>query len=133
MGDKTSGSYFYVVDAIPVEERNRFCVVLNNEDLGFVDMRSTTAHIRWNSSNGIKDVENSHPKLTFHGGQVFCSMNDKISVYCGGLDQWVLTSSLGRSQGGSIRDFSIGGDRLFALHSEENMFDVWETPSVPHY
>ncbi|KAI3897932.1 hypothetical protein MKW92_009603 [Papaver armeniacum] len=111
MGDKTSGSYFYVVDAIPVEERNRFCVVLNNEDLGFVDMRSTTAHIRWNSSNGIKD----------------------ISVYCGGLDQWVLTSSLGRSQGGSIRDFSIGGDRLFALHSEENMFDVWETPSVPHY
>jgi hypothetical protein len=31
-------------------------------------------------------------------------------------------------QGGAICDFSIGGDRLFALHSEENVFDVWETP-----
>ncbi|XP_026430954.1 BTB/POZ domain-containing protein At2g24240-like [Papaver somniferum] len=40
MGEKTSGSYFYVVDAVPVEEQNCFCVVLNNEDLGFVDMRS---------------------------------------------------------------------------------------------
>ncbi|KAI3951446.1 hypothetical protein MKW92_017593 [Papaver armeniacum] len=58
-------------------------------------------------------------------------MDDEISVYYHGLDQWVLTSSLGRGQGGSIRDFSIGGDRLFALHGEENVFDVWETPSAP--
>ncbi|RWW71197.1 hypothetical protein BHE74_00021076 [Ensete ventricosum] len=35
------------------------------------------------------------------------------------------------SYGGSIYDFSIGGDRLYALHSEEKVFDVWETPPSP--
>ncbi|KAI8018093.1 BTB/POZ domain-containing protein [Camellia lanceoleosa] len=42
-----------------------------------------------------------------------------------------LRSSGGSSYGGSICDFSVGGDRLFALHSEENVFDIWETPPAP--
>ncbi|CAK8569129.1 unnamed protein product [Lathyrus sativus] len=53
----------------------------------------------------------------------------KKMVWC--WSEWVLTSRLRRSYGGSICDFSIGGDRLFALHSEENVFDIWETPTPP--
>ncbi|KAI3897931.1 hypothetical protein MKW92_009602 [Papaver armeniacum] len=120
-----------VVDAIPMEESNSVCVVTKNEDLGFLDLRSNRESVRWNSFRRMKDAKNHHSKLTLHGGQLFCSLYDNISVYFGGHDRWVLTSSLERSQGGSIRDFSIGGDRLFALHSEENAFDVWETPSAP--
>ena len=52
-----------------------------------------------------------------------------ISVFSG--PEHVLTSTLRRSYGGAICDFSIGGDRLFALHNEENVFDVWETPPPP--
>uniref|UniRef100_A0A3Q7J3F3 At2g24240-like C-terminal beta-propeller domain-containing protein n=1 Tax=Solanum lycopersicum TaxID=4081 RepID=A0A3Q7J3F3_SOLLC len=49
-----------------------------------------------------------------------------FSVNCG--SDWVPTSQLQRSHGGWIRDFSIGGDRLFALHRYKDIFDVWETP-----
>ncbi|KAI3863308.1 hypothetical protein MKX03_029284 [Papaver bracteatum] len=123
----------HVVDAIPMEESSSVCVVSDNEDLGFLDLRSVKGSVRWNSNpNRRGDVNNiHHPKLTIHGGQLFCSMKDSISVYSSGLNQWLLTNSLGRSEGGSIQDFSIGGDRLFALHGEENVFDVWETPSAP--
>ncbi|KAI3955771.1 hypothetical protein MKW98_006131 [Papaver atlanticum] len=119
-----------VVDAIPTNESYSICVVDEYENLDFVDLRNTGESIRWNSKSQ-RGIENKYPKLTFHGGQLFCSKDDKISVNSGGLDQWVLTSVLERSQGGSIRDFSIGGDRLFALHSDENVFGVWETPSAP--
>jgi hypothetical protein len=78
---------------------------------------------------GKMPEEPCYPKLALHGGQLFSSMNDCISVFCG--PEWVLTSRLRRSYGGSICDFSIGGDRLFALHSEENVFDIWETPTPP--
>ncbi|KAH0774395.1 hypothetical protein KY290_011532 [Solanum tuberosum] len=47
-------------------------------------------------------------------------------VYCG--SDWVPTSQLQQSHGGWIRDFSIGGDRLFALHWINDISDVWETP-----
>ncbi|KAI3883542.1 hypothetical protein MKX03_008361 [Papaver bracteatum] len=129
----TSRLIYDVVDAIPMDESYSICVVDVHENLGFIDLRSTNESVRWNSemvgygySMEIKD-----PKLTFHGGQLFCSMNNKISVYDVALDNWIMTSSLTRSRGGSVMDFSIGGDRLFALHSEENVFDVWETPSNP--
>ncbi|KAI3893085.1 hypothetical protein MKX03_035875 [Papaver bracteatum] len=127
MRDKT-GQECNTVDAIPMDKE--ICLVSNYEDLGFVDLRSTSGRVRW-SWKSERHADYKHPKLIFQGGQLFCSMNDKISVYSCGLDQWVLTSRIGRSEGGSIRDFSIGGDRLFALHSEENVFDVWETPSAP--
>ncbi|KAL1221315.1 BTB/POZ domain-containing protein [Cardamine amara subsp. amara] len=63
--------------------------------------------------------------LRMYGGSVRWSSRSKL------MKNWVLTSRLRRSYGGSICDFSIGGDRLFALHCEENVFDVWETPPPP--
>ncbi|KAI3955699.1 hypothetical protein MKW98_006059 [Papaver atlanticum] len=120
-----------------MEESNSICVVDKYDHLGFMDWRSTSGSIGWN----LKDNEESRnyvrpdyyyyyrkgPKLALHGGQIIYSRKDAISVFSG--PDWKLTSSFGRSPGGEIRDFSIGGDRLFVLHSEENMFEVWETPS----
>ncbi|KAA8522874.1 hypothetical protein F0562_009297 [Nyssa sinensis] len=120
-----------VRDAIAMEDTNSICVVNEYEDLGFMDMRKTVGSVRWSSRSrlmkGKMPDEPCYPKLALHEGQLFSSMNDSISVFCGA--DWVLTSRLRRSYGGSICDFSIGGDRLFALHSEENIFDIWETPS----
>ncbi|KAI3857062.1 hypothetical protein MKX03_015434 [Papaver bracteatum] len=115
-----------VQDGIAMEGSNSICLVDQYEKLGFMDIRSKYgACIRWNSERN--NFEASYPKLAFHGGQLFSCVNDRISMFCG--PDWFLTSSLGRScDGGAIRDFSIGGDRLFALHNEKNVFDVWETP-----
>ncbi|GAV83114.1 K_tetra domain-containing protein, partial [Cephalotus follicularis] len=122
-----------VRDAIAMEESNSICVVNEFEDLGFMDLRMQGWGIRWSSRSrlmkGKMPDETCYPKLALHEGQLFSSMNDCISVFCG--PDWVLTSRLRRSYGGSICDFSIGGDRLFALHSEENVFDIWETPPPP--
>ncbi|KAJ4950612.1 hypothetical protein NE237_027444 [Protea cynaroides] len=120
-----------VKDAIAMEDSRSICVVNEYEDLGFMDLRSTNGSVRWSSRSrlmkGKMSEEPCYPKLALHGGQLFSSMNDNISVFCG--PDWVLTSRLrSNSYGGSICDFSIGGDRLFALHSEENVFDIWETP-----
>ncbi|KAK3019731.1 hypothetical protein RJ639_004465 [Escallonia herrerae] len=122
-----------VRDAIAMEDTSSICVVNEYEDLGFMDLRSTGGSVRWSSRSrlmkGKMPDEPCYPKLALHEGQLFSSMNDSISVFCG--PDWVLTSRLRRSYGGSICDFSIGGDRLFALHSEENVFDIWETPPPP--
>ncbi|XP_042508514.1 BTB/POZ domain-containing protein At2g24240-like [Macadamia integrifolia] len=122
-----------VRDAIAMEDTSSICVVNEYEDLGFMDLRSTNGSVRWSSRSrlmkGKMTDEPCYPKLALHEGQLFSSMNDSISVFCG--HDWVLTSRLRRSEGGSICDFSIGGDRLFALHSEENVFDIWETPPPP--
>ncbi|KAF6171296.1 hypothetical protein GIB67_036964 [Kingdonia uniflora] len=119
-----------VRDAIAMEDTSSICVVNEYEDLGFMDLRSSIGSVRWSSRSrlmkGKMSDEPCYPKLALHGGQLFSSMNDSISVFCG--PDWVLTSRLRRSYGGSICDFSIGGERLFALHSEENVFDTWETP-----
>lgn len=122
-----------VRDAIAMEENASICVVNEYEDLGFMDLRSSVGSVRWCSRSrlmkGKMPEEPCYPKLALHEGQLFSSMNDSISVFSG--PDWVLTSRLRRSFGGSICDFSIGGDRLFALHSEENVFDIWETPPPP--
>ena len=47
---------------------------------------------------GKMPEEPCYPKLALHGGQLFSSMNDCISVFCG--PEWVLTSRLRRSYGG---------------------------------
>ncbi|KAJ8750745.1 hypothetical protein K2173_015926 [Erythroxylum novogranatense] len=123
-----------VRDAIAMESSQAICVVNEYEDLGFMDLRMNMGSVRWRSSRGrlmkgkMPD-EPCYPKLALHEGQLFSSMDDCISVFCG--PDWVLTSRLRRTRGGSICDFSIGGDRLFALHSEENVFDIWETPPPP--
>lgn len=122
-----------VRDAIAMEESNSICVVNEYEDLGFMDLRRAAGAVRWSSRSrlmkGKMPDEPCYPKLALHQGQLFSSMNDSISVFCG--SDWVLTSRLRNSYGGSICDFSIGGDRLFALHSEENVFDIWETRPPP--
>lgn len=133
IGDLWTVDVKRVRDAIAMEESNSICVVNEYEDLGFLDLRSNAGSVRWSSRSrlmkGKMPDEPCYPKLALHHGQLFSSMNDSISVFCG--PDWVLTSRLRRSYGGSICDFSIGGDRLFALHSEENVFDIWETPSPP--
>ncbi|KAE8714012.1 BTB/POZ domain-containing protein [Hibiscus syriacus] len=122
-----------VRDAIAMEKCNSICVVNEYDDLGFIDLRINGGGVRWSSRSrllrGEMPDEPCYPKLALHNGQLFSSTNDCISVFCG--PDWVLTSRLRRSYGGSICDFSVGGDRLFALHSEENVFDVWETPPPP--
>ncbi|GLT85363.1 hypothetical protein SLE2022_035540 [Rubroshorea leprosula] len=122
-----------VRDAIAMEESNSICVVNEYEDLGFIDLRMSGGSVRWSSrsrlNKGKMPDESCYPKLALHEGQLFSSMNDCISVFCG--PDCVLTSRLRRSYGDSICDFSIGGDRLFALRSEENVFDIWETPPPP--
>ncbi|KAK1269698.1 BTB/POZ domain-containing protein [Acorus gramineus] len=122
-----------VLDAIAIEESGSVCVVNQFDDLGFLDMRGRCAGaVRWSSRSrlmkGTMPDELCYPKLRAYRGQLFSSMNDSVSVFSG--HEWVLTSRLRRSYGGSICDFSIGGDRLFVLHSEENVFDVWDAPPL---
>ncbi|CAN6232433.1 unnamed protein product [Urochloa humidicola] len=133
----------HAVHAVAMEDGRTVCVVNQYEDLGFLDLRKDGGGggVRWRSRSklleamvgGKKKKECGeeawcYPKLAVHGGQLFASTGDAISVF-GGPD-YVLTSTL-RGDGGAICDLSIGGDRLFALHSEENVFDVWETPPPP--
>ncbi|OEL27162.1 BTB/POZ domain-containing protein [Dichanthelium oligosanthes] len=118
-----------------MEDGRSICVINQYDDLGFLDLRKNAAGVRWRSRSKLTmsgktkalSEETCHPKLATHGGQLFASTGDTISVFNG--PDHVLTSTLrGSNGGGAICDFSIGGDRLFALHSEENVFDVWETP-----
>uniref|UniRef100_A0A0D9W6T5 BTB domain-containing protein n=1 Tax=Leersia perrieri TaxID=77586 RepID=A0A0D9W6T5_9ORYZ len=123
-----------VLHAIAMEDERSVCVINQYDDLGFLDLRSNAGGVRWSSRSKFMNrkfptEESCYPKLATHGGQLFSSMNDSISVFSG--PECVLTSTLRRSHGGAICDFSIGGDRLFALHNEENVFDVWETPPPP--
>ncbi|KAE8682676.1 BTB/POZ domain-containing protein [Hibiscus syriacus] len=96
--------------AIAMEECNSICVVNEYDDLGFIDLRINGGSVRWSSRSrllkGKMPDEACYPKLALHNGQLFSSMNDCISVFCG--PDWVLTSRLRRSYGGSICDFSIG-------------------------
>ncbi|KAM0933855.1 putative transcription factor WD40-like family [Dioscorea sansibarensis] len=131
----TVGDDKRVLDVVAMEDNHSVCVVNQYDDLGFLDLRMNGGGVRWSSrskltkSKGRRNVneeELCYPRLASHGGQLFLAMNDTISVFSG--PEFVHTSTLRKSEGGAICDFSIGGDRLFALHSEENVFDVWETP-----
>ncbi|PNT61396.1 hypothetical protein BRADI_5g14780v3 [Brachypodium distachyon] len=113
-----------VLHAIAMDDERSVCVI----------NQTTACGVRWSSRSKLMNrkapgEESCYPKLATHGGQLFSSMNDSISVFSG--PEHVLTSTLRRSYGGPICDFSIGGDRLFVLHNEENVFDVWETPPPP--
>ncbi|TVU29245.1 hypothetical protein EJB05_20803, partial [Eragrostis curvula] len=130
------------VHAVVLEDGRSVCVVNQYDDLGFLDLRKNAGAVRWSSRSKLMMAsagknkkaaaaargyeETCYPKLAAHGGQLFASTNDTISVFSG--PDHVLTSTLRGSGGGAICDFSIGGDRLFVLHNEENVFDVWETP-----
>ncbi|KAJ4794071.1 BTB/POZ domain-containing protein [Rhynchospora pubera] len=128
-----------VLHAIAMEDGHSICVINQYDDLGFIDLRAGNTNsagtgVRWSSRSKLMNQkvpyeESCYPKLATHNGQLFSCMNDSISVFSG--SEHVLTSTLRRSYGGSICDFSIGGDRLFALHNEENVFDVWDSPPCP--
>ncbi|CAN6279174.1 unnamed protein product [Urochloa humidicola] len=143
----------HAVDAVAMEDGRSVCVVNQYDDLGFLDLRKGGAGaggVRWRSGSkllaqamgvggkkkkamqvaGGDEEACCYPRLAAHGGQLFASTGDAVSVF-GGPD-YVLTSTLrGGEGGGAICDLSIGGDRLFALRSEESVFDVWETPPPP--
>ncbi|KAI3884178.1 hypothetical protein MKX03_013091 [Papaver bracteatum] len=105
---KTFGSRS-IVDAVPVgRDGPSKGLKVAIAHLGVADLRSNDVGVKWNSDNRSR-IGRCAPPPHNH-------------------------PNLGRScpgPGSSIRDFSIGGDRLFALHSEKNEFDLWETPSAP--
>ncbi|WVZ74634.1 hypothetical protein U9M48_022795 [Paspalum notatum var. saurae] len=128
----------HAVHAVAMDDGRSVCVVNQYDDLGFLDLRSNAGGVRWRSRSKLAtggkkarahSEEVCYPKLAAHSGQLFASTGDAISVFSG--PDHVLTSTLRGGNGGAICDFSIGGDRLFALHSDENVFDVWETPPPP--
>lgn len=125
----------HVLHAIVMEDERSVCVINQYDNLGFLDLRSNAGGVRWRSQSKLMCRKKAHteetcyPKLAAHGGQLFASTNDTISVFSG--PDHVLTSTLRGSGAGAICDFSIGGNRLFALNNEENVFDVWETPPPP--
>lgn len=128
----------HAVHAVAMDDGRSVCVVNQYDDLGFLDLRSNAGGVRWRSRSkllrktkkAMHAEETCYPKLAAHGGQLFASTDDAVSVFSG--PDHALTSTLrGSDGGGAICDFSIGGGRLFALHNEENVFDVWETPPPP--
>ena len=124
-----------LISASVATEDNRFVWVADEPgNLGFLDLRSsdaTTTGITWSSNDRymVTLKKWSQPHLALHGGQLFLSLSDCISVYS--VSNLVLTSKLRRNYNDLICDFSISGDRLFALHQGESVFDVWETPTPP--
>ncbi|XP_025884457.1 BTB/POZ domain-containing protein At2g24240-like [Solanum lycopersicum] len=99
-----------------------------NECLGFLDFRRTNTSVNWRyKKDSSSDM--CFPKLVFHEGQLFSSLNNSISVYSG--SDWLPTSQLRKSPGGPICDFFNWWYQLFALHKDENVIDLWETPRPP--
>jgi hypothetical protein len=124
-----------VMDAVAMEECSTVCVVNQFDYLGFIDMRASNQGVRWSHkyqpSKICESEERCYSKLACSGSQLFSSKNDSVYVFCS--PDWdaargVQTARLRRKEGGAISDISVGGDRLFVLHNEEDVFDVWETP-----
>uniref|UniRef100_A0A7I4FL19 BTB domain-containing protein n=1 Tax=Physcomitrium patens TaxID=3218 RepID=A0A7I4FL19_PHYPA len=124
-----------VMDTVAMEECSTVCVVNQFDNLGFIDMRANNQCVRWSyryQPSKISEAEERfYSKLACSGSQLFSSKNDSVYVFCS--PDWdaakgVQTARLRRKEGGAISDISVGGDRLFVLHNEEDVFDVWETP-----
>ncbi|CAK9216925.1 unnamed protein product [Sphagnum troendelagicum] len=125
-----------VMDAVAMEECSTVCVVNQFDNLGFIDMRNSSHPVRWShryrSARVSECEERCYSKLAVSGSQLFSSKNDSVYVFCS--PDWdaargVQTARLRKTEGGgAISDISVGGDSLFVLHNEINVFDVWETP-----
>ncbi|KAF7152020.1 hypothetical protein RHSIM_Rhsim01G0034600 [Rhododendron simsii] len=118
-----------VRDVIAMEEVNSICAVNQNAEFGFLDLRRPR-EVTW--VKGLRNFSMSNEskvKLALHDGQLFLLTGRRISVFCG--PDLELTSRLQRPDGAAICDISLGGDRLFALPMEGNVFDIWETPRPP--
>uniref|UniRef100_A0A0D6QSV3 BTB domain-containing protein n=1 Tax=Araucaria cunninghamii TaxID=56994 RepID=A0A0D6QSV3_ARACU len=124
-----------VLDTVAMEDCNTICVVNQFDNTGFMDLRidgQGDGHVKWSHRTRprkISDVEEKcYSKLAASGTQLFCSSNGGVNVLC--APDWVFTSRLQEKGGGGISDIAVGGDRLFVLHNEENVFNVWETPTL---
>ncbi|KAH0710214.1 hypothetical protein KY284_011641 [Solanum tuberosum] len=90
-------------DVVAIEESSSICIVDWNECFGFMDLRGNGT-INWR--NSIKGAMlffpwegrsySCYPKLAFHEGQLFSSLNDTIMVYSG--SDWVPTSQFQQSR-----------------------------------
>lgn len=125
-----------VMDAIAMEECSTVCVVNEFDNLGFIDTRTSNQGVRWKDHyqpGKISEAEERcYSKLAVWGSQLFSSKNDSVYVLCTpdhDAARGVQTAKLRKAEGGAISDIAVGGDRLFVLHNEEDVFDVWETPA----
>lgn len=135
-----------VLDAVALEDYTTICVVNQFDHIGFIDMKidgqrqrygqgqeQGPGHVKWSHRNRPGNTSNveekCYSKLAACGSQLFSTSNGGVNVLCG--PDWVLTSQIrNKGGGGEISDIAVGGDRLFVLHNEENLFDVWETPNL---
>jgi hypothetical protein len=126
-----------VVDTVAMDDCITVSVVNQYDNLGFLDMRSMN-HVKWCHRNrpgkmvsqSFEEEEKWYSKLAACGTQLFSTKNKSVHVFCG--PDWVLTSQVENKRGacgGAISDISVGGNRLFVLYNEEDVFDVWETPA----
>lgn len=129
------GNEKIVMDVIAMDECSTLCVVNQFDNLGFIDTRTSNQGVRWRDHyqpGKISEAEeHCYSKLAVWGSQLFSSKNDSVYVFCTpDLDaaRCVQTAKLKKGKGGEISDIAVGGERLFVLHNEEDVFDVWETP-----
>eukprot|EP00250_Pteridium_aquilinum_P029715 c40000_g1_i1 orf=224-1585(+) len=125
------------LDAIAMEDCSTVCVVNQYDNLGFIDMRNGNQGVRWRDRYQPGKVSESEEKcfskLAVWGSQLFASKNDSVYVFCTpdhDAARCVQTAKLRKIDGGAIADIAVGGDRLFVLHNEEDVFDVWQTPGA---
>ncbi|XP_073359900.1 BTB/POZ domain-containing protein At2g24240-like [Aegilops tauschii subsp. strangulata] len=129
------GKNGYVVDPAAVMEDERSVCFNEHHDLGLLDIRiqgnSGSGNVQWLHQSKMSSTSKCNiPKLAVHGRLLLASKDDTISVFGG--PTYDLRLALRGSQGsGAINDFSVGGDRLFAVHKEDNVLDVWEARPPP--
>ncbi|KAF7100080.1 hypothetical protein CFC21_101637 [Triticum aestivum] len=122
-----------VVDAAVMEDERSVCLISDHHDLGLLDIRiqGNSGNVRWLHQSKMSSTSKCNsPKLAVHGGLLSASKDDTISVF-GGPKYDLRLALRGSQGGGAINDFSVGGDRFFAVHKEDNVLDVWETPLPP--
>nr|XP_020147394.1 BTB/POZ domain-containing protein At2g24240-like [Aegilops tauschii subsp. strangulata] len=122
-----------VVDAAVMEDERSVCLISEHHDLGLLDIRiqGNSGNVQWLHQSKMSSTSKCNTsKLAVHGGLLLASKDDTISVY-GGPNYDLRLALRGSQGGGAISDFSVGGDRLFAVHQENNVLNVWETPPPP--
>ncbi|PKI37701.1 hypothetical protein CRG98_041994 [Punica granatum] len=111
------------------ESGNNICLM--DQCMNVVIFDSRNQHLNsWSVSKDACNVALSGTNsrlqsIHCYRGQLYACTRSNIFVLSG--SDWVITSKV-RSIGGSICDISIGGDRLFALHNDPDVINVWETP-----
>ncbi|XBI36283.1 hypothetical protein VPH35_121825 [Triticum aestivum] len=115
-----------VVDAAMMEDESSVCLISEHHDIGLIDIRiqGNSGNVQWLHQSKMSSTSKCNTsKLAMHGGLLLASKNDTISVY-GGPNHDLRLALRGSQGSGAISDFSVGGDRLFAVHQEDNVLDV---------